>query len=528
MASAASPPAARALAPLPSIATNTAITPPSFNSPASSQSLTAKQWVIPPRPKPGRKPATDTPPTKRKAQNRAAQRAFRERRAAKVGELEEQMDEMVNEHDTTVDSLRSEISSLEQRFEQQLRERINTYESEIRGLENEITMWRERFQGFESILGDERRRREILEGELAIAKGEAIRLPSRLSRVDESQADNGQHAYHTPKELTEGCGSCRSGLRCKCVEDAFDITASAESGEPTKRPPSPSSLPLDANKRIRLEPNEEQDDLEIDFTTSRALLPFTSSDSNPTLTAIAIPPSEFCGFCQDGSACLCAELAAERQLQRTKEQESRLLSPPHESKHSSTLQVSDCAYTSTSNTCTGNPGSCTQCRINPESTLFCKSLAASRQTISSLPTLELPKESAPCPMGSSCCRVSSTLATTLNLPAPNPSNLRNGPTLSCADAFTTLSRHPAFGRASKDLGEWLPRLATRQEIGVYHSPVGINHSSTGVNHRLVGGEEIERREDSLAQAQGRTAFEIEAASVMGVLRFFDRRFGRDG
>lgn len=34
------------------------------------------------------------------------------------------------------------------------------------------------------------------------------------------------------------------------------------------------------------------------------------------------------------------------------------------------------------------------------------------------------------------------------------------------------------------------------------------------------GETMERR--------GRTAFDIEAASVMGVLRFFDRRFGRDG
>ncbi|EPQ66639.1 hypothetical protein BGT96224_4650 [Blumeria graminis f. sp. tritici 96224] len=40
--------------------------------------VTRKEWVIPPRPKPGRKPATDTPPTKRKAQNRAAQRAFRD------------------------------------------------------------------------------------------------------------------------------------------------------------------------------------------------------------------------------------------------------------------------------------------------------------------------------------------------------------------------------------------------------------------------------------------------------------------
>lgn len=44
---------------------------------------TSKKWVLPPRPKPGRKPSADAPAAvKRKAQNRAAQKAYRERRAA--------------------------------------------------------------------------------------------------------------------------------------------------------------------------------------------------------------------------------------------------------------------------------------------------------------------------------------------------------------------------------------------------------------------------------------------------------------
>lgn len=43
---------------------------------------TSKKWVLPPRPKPGRKPSQDPPAVKRKAQNRAAQKAYRERRAA--------------------------------------------------------------------------------------------------------------------------------------------------------------------------------------------------------------------------------------------------------------------------------------------------------------------------------------------------------------------------------------------------------------------------------------------------------------
>ncbi len=69
-----------------------------------------KNWVVPPRPKPGRKPATDTPPTKRKAQNRAAQRAFRERRAARVGELEEQLKETEEERQIRERTMHNQIA----------------------------------------------------------------------------------------------------------------------------------------------------------------------------------------------------------------------------------------------------------------------------------------------------------------------------------------------------------------------------------------------------------------------------------
>src|SRR5271155_2492253 len=86
---------------------------PPPNSVTTPSSLTTKEWVIPPRPKPGRKPATDIPPTKRKAQNRAAQRAFRERRAARVGELEEQMKLVEDEHEREVDLLRETVARLE-------------------------------------------------------------------------------------------------------------------------------------------------------------------------------------------------------------------------------------------------------------------------------------------------------------------------------------------------------------------------------------------------------------------------------
>ena len=51
----------------------------------------SREWVLPARGKPGRKPADATPMSKRMAQNRASQRAFRERRHAYITELEEKV-----------------------------------------------------------------------------------------------------------------------------------------------------------------------------------------------------------------------------------------------------------------------------------------------------------------------------------------------------------------------------------------------------------------------------------------------------
>jgi hypothetical protein len=88
-------------------------------------------------------------------------------------------------------------------------------------------------------------------------------------------------------------------------------------------------------------------------------------------------------------------------------------------------------------------------------------------------------------------RNNTTLPSQPAAPKPaSPSEL----TLSCADAFTTLSRHPNFNRASDEISSWLPKL-----------------------HTLPNPRD-------LAPPDSRAAMEVEAASVMGVLRYFDRRF----
>ncbi|KAI5279359.1 hypothetical protein KEM54_004218, partial [Ascosphaera aggregata] len=112
-----------------------------------SCSMMSKEWIIPPRPKPGRKPATDTPPTKRKAQNRAAQRAFRERRAARVSELEEQMRQVEEEHDREISRLKSQIDSLSVQLQQ---------------YQNETGWWERRCQNLEGDLQVERNAKDAL------------------------------------------------------------------------------------------------------------------------------------------------------------------------------------------------------------------------------------------------------------------------------------------------------------------------------------------------------------------------------
>ena len=77
----------------------------------------------------------------------------------------------------------------------------------------------------------------------------------------------------------------------------------------------------------------------------------------------------------------------------------------------------------------------------------------------------------------------------------------SGETLSCARAFTTLKQHPAFDKATKNIQEWLPQLNT----------------VPAANPRPVPA----------SGPSSYTAFEIEGASVLGVLKFFDRRFGTD-
>ena len=480
-------------------------------SPATPGSITSKEWVIPPRPKPGRKPATDTPPTKRKAQNRAAQRAFRERRAARVNELEDLMKQMEDEHDMHVATFKEQITNLSHEVEQ---------------CRNEMIWWRDRSHGLEKEVSVEKSAKEALVKEFRSTFGgkngssssDAVPLPPRESRktsnnrrVNEASSNrSGSHQRHEAgrEEVPMGCGSC-STSHCQCVEDAFAMPG-VETQE--SRRPEP---------EIKPEPEE----MEIDFTSRFAAAASQPQEdhSSPSIAS----PVDPCGFCQDGTPCICAEMAAQEDQHRHRETfENNRLAPiqnlsqftPPPSDGDVRSEVTLPSISEATNSCANGPGTCAQCLSDPRSTLFCKTLAAARSgSGSGSSSRGGAAGGGGCCGGKGadggCCQSRNPPITTTSNSSNNHSksassgiskpalNSRQSPslTLSCADAFTTLSRHPKFSRASDELSSWLPKL-----------------------HMLPNPRDLELAEKEKSNA--RAAMEVEAASVMGVLRYFDRRF----
>jgi hypothetical protein len=84
------------------------------NGPAS------KKFDLKPRPKPGRKPMAENGDhgDKRKTQNRVAQRAFRDRRAQRVYELECQNSDLKELHEAEMSNMAAEINRLNARVAQ--------------------------------------------------------------------------------------------------------------------------------------------------------------------------------------------------------------------------------------------------------------------------------------------------------------------------------------------------------------------------------------------------------------------------
>ncbi|KAI1362967.1 hypothetical protein F5Y08DRAFT_329745 [Xylaria arbuscula] len=511
-------------------------------SPATS--ITSKEWVIPPRPKPGRKPATDTPPTKRKAQNRAAQRAFRERRAARVGELEVEIEEQREEYERVqqqlhqqVDSLTSEVDSLKNQCDT-LKDNLEKERAERLAVTSELESLRRRWQNGASSISSrngsflsQHERLPSVSSQHLVPRGSftnslsghrnstsAFSIPQMISPPESSSSSSHLNGLsdavgcgncsatgacacvdNVLSNTTVDCGKCSVGTRCACLEAALNVpTTSAETE--LKRKPSavPELAPEEKRQKSESYPNE------IDFTAmfsskkKVSIAPAPIEEPLP-IAQPSLQPREPCGFCTEGSYCVCAETTTTQTLPPMSQQvetppPSEDDVGPHAMEVTSTgaiklpslrsLKRNSFKPTSKPSGCGANgPGTCSQCLRDPKSGLFCRSLAASFARESGSGS----SASGGCcggSAGSGCCKSSKQPAQTSN-PTTDVS--------SCADAYQKLSSHPGFERATDEIETWLPKLRA------------VPHPGNTPN---------------------RTALDVETASIMGVLREFDVRFGR--
>lgn len=500
-----------------------------------------KNWVIPPRPKPGRKPATDTPPTKRKAQNRAAQRAFRERRAARVGELEEQLKETEEERQKRESAMHNQIALQT--------DKISKLEEDVQRFSEEANTWRLRYFELQQRLEDESVEKNAAVMELAYLRNgsratgtNAVPLPRRQQNPQRSQpasitqnenttlgnealgcggctATNNCACLETAMTIaTSGCGKCTADSHCECLDETLkaadmDITMEHDLKRPFSTTPASDDI---KRPRFSIDQAPQQEiDFTAQFSQARPRLMRHRSSHDHLIPSSTRAPTESCGFCAEGTYCACAEAAGAPNAIIEADHENRLapllnevtpppsdtdgnspdvhgfklppLHPNHQIHHplqsgsDNTTIIPDLLSVPAKQSYSGEPtpkgpGSCKQCQEDPKSGLFCRSLAAIRASNGSM------KETS-----GSCCGGLNAAGGGCSRNQDSSSTL----TLSCADTYKTLAIHKNFDQASDSIDDWLPKL----------------HAS-------------------LPRQTGRAPLDIEAASVMNVLKYFDVRFGR--
>jgi hypothetical protein len=335
-----------------------------------------------------------------------------------------------------------------------------------------------------------------------------------------------------------GCGAYLKGEECVC----YGKTNIPSNFEP-KRSISPHINPP---KRCRTV--DYLENLETDFTTAYMSRSAPSSRSTPSIIHVPDP----CGFCSDGTPCVCAEMANAMDMEDSDTDEDHhnirlapilgsslgFLSPPSSSA-GDPVQVHDrnklpplhppngtkaasevppaVSNSSPSGSSDCKPGGCNQCKNDPMSTLFCQSVATR--------VFNLKLRSAASPGGccsenstsGGCCKdiidIEGSAARTIHRgsakiasiavgkgnkrPSTTITTLETEPVdnsdrrtfIPCSAAYQTLSRHHAFDDAAADLGVLVRPLVVK----------GTNGSCP----------------------------QVEVSSVRDVLKMLDLRFARD-
>lgn len=512
---------------------------PESSSPGITTIATSREWVLPPRPKPGRKPSIDTPASKRKAQNRAAQRAFRERRATRVQELEEKLLEVEKDKEVkevglvnTINKLKFEnqflIKSLDQlRLEfQSFRSTMSAAPSPAEApsppsvhhaYKAELNQSAQQLLDFAKLLPAHVSAspalllysvQQILPAPLtdsppALLMFRSVLPKSRSTTQITPLSQKPSPAKPAADELD--CGIC---LKDQCLCADVGLKGKQES---TRQHNHLSTYLQHHNLEVSFElftPMEAvslgkkrmSGPKEMDFTSGFKKMPdlkrLRKSAPKPGMLGHfdENSPVENCGFCSDDTPCVCREAAKEAALLNQSLQtgvpeahdtSAPMLLPPIQVKLEAmakaplpvmhpgpSLEIREFTNMTQGavptvvreeekpeeeekSGCTGNPGTCLQCQLDPMSTLFCTTVAskAALETKVKKPLPRTPSaQSLP-----SFVRSGPNSVSTPGLETPILGD--NGIFIPCADAYKTLSRHKKFD--SVDFLSLVGRLTTR-------------------------------------------------------------------
>lgn len=549
---------------------------------------TSKEWVLPPRPKPGRKPSVDTPASKRKAQNRAAQRAFRERRATRVQELEQKLMEVEKERDikemalvNTINKLKVENQFLVKNLEQlkgemnQMKQSFSRSQQQLISKSSPAASTASAQQikptfSFASNLAPSSHPSPSHHNSISptgssysvqqISPAPSTDLPPNSYNLS-NDSYRQFHSTLTPisnnntpdKPLSAAdvanfdCGVCpKEECLCESVglkEPTKDKTENAKKklqDQVNSFKPMP-AVSLSRKRKIKSTDEEQEIDFTKQFSVKAKPMPdlkklkkttFSQPQTETASTFNEDSPVDNCGFCSDDTPCVCREAAKEAAklneylnnphqssiMEEEILEEAKTL-PPLQTNNSNhnfsksalpvmhpgpTVEIREFTNinavpnvlpasknenekeeltkdTSSDGGCTGNPGTCRQCQMDPMSTLFCTTVASrstksdsvssTRQSISrtnsktsiSIDSLNNPQSPIPPPLLANNKTGGSNAPTptpTPSTPSHSSSVLSNsGIFIPCADAYKTLSRHKKFN--SVDFTTLVGKLTTR-------------------------------------------------------------------
>jgi hypothetical protein len=371
----------------------------------------SKTHEIPPRPKPGRKPATEAPETKRKAQNRTSQRAFRERKQKNTAMLlqqvaaakqarEDEFNKRLRDAEAYQALIREAKQSAEQLAEQLAKQSTcKAHEEYIHLLESNLSLWEDAFYRLKA--------------------GEDVSPPVTASLRPMQQ---GTHDFHShfrnarddaPLQSTQtDCRRC-TPEHCACIAELTEAMRTPEDASAPMDGVFMTGAPRDGHENIgkEMHPHVEY---ELDFTHK-----FRSA-------AMEENKITDCGFCEgQKDICICDP-------------------PPRVDSADEAVSLTRMASGSSAedvkpNMAMTGPGSCADCQSNPQQRAWCQRVAQLRSD-------ETPSSSRRNSSKSSSLDIMEPkVSTRFEMSAGTSSPLGSGRTVGCSDTFKLLD-----GRVSTD------------------------------------------------------------------------------